>query len=127
MNIKQLEKAIKDSGLRKSDIISRSGISKGTLDNVLNGIDAKISTIESLAKVLGVKVGYFFDEEEISVRQAGRDYVERGKIEHKGTEYNAPVTLGSDKERELEKENADLRRQLIDAQQKIIKLMEERK
>ena len=36
-------------------------MSRTTLDNVLAGADAKISTIESLAKVLGVSIGYLFD------------------------------------------------------------------
>ena len=47
----------------KSQIAEKCNISRTTLDNVLAGSDAKISTIESLAKVLGVSVGCLFDEE----------------------------------------------------------------
>lgn len=60
MNFNKLEQLIKDSPLRKSDIIAQSGISKATLDNVLKGMDAKVSTIESIARVLGVSPAVFF-------------------------------------------------------------------
>ena len=126
LNICKLSKEIEKSKYSKMEIASKCGIDRKTIENVLAGRDPKLSTVVSLASILGLKISYLFDEE-IEVRQAGRDYVEDGKIEHKGTEYNAPVTIASDKERELEKENADLRRQLINAQQKIINLMEERK
>lgn len=111
--------------ITKAKLCATTGIARTTFDAILNGSDAKISTIEAISKVLKVKIGFLFDEE-IEVRQAGRDYVEDGKIEHKGTEYNGPVSISSDKEMELEKENAELKRMLIDAQNKIIKLMEER-
>lgn len=75
-----LERLIEESPLRKADIISQSGVSKGTLDNVLKGIDAKISTIEAIAKVLGVSPAIFFEEDKVEIRQAGRDYSERGQI-----------------------------------------------
>lgn len=58
-----------------------------------------------------------------TVKTAGRDYVEKGNISHSGTEYNGQVERASD----LVNENAELKRKLIEAQDKIIKLMEERK
>ncbi len=63
MNIKRLNELLNASKLNKVQIAERCGVSRTTLDNVLAGADAKISTIESLAKVLGVNVGYLFDEE----------------------------------------------------------------
>lgn len=61
MNINKLNNLIASSKLSKIQIAERCNISRTTLDNVLAGADAKISTIESLANVLGVNVGYFFD------------------------------------------------------------------
>lgn len=61
MNISKLDQLIKDSPLRKADIIAQSGISKATLDNVLKGMDVKVSTIEAIARVLGVSPAVFFD------------------------------------------------------------------
>lgn len=61
MNINKLNELINSSKLNKVQIAERCGVSRTTLDNVLAGADAKISTIESLAKVLGVGVGYLFD------------------------------------------------------------------
>lgn len=62
MNFSKLDQLIKNSPLRKSDIIAQSGISKATLDNVIKGMDAKVSTIEAIAQVLGVSPAVFFDE-----------------------------------------------------------------
>ena len=62
MDIKRLNKLINSSKLNKVQIAERCGISRTTLDNVLAGADAKISTIESLAKVLEINVGYLFND-----------------------------------------------------------------
>ena len=62
MNIQRLNKLINSSQLNKVQIAERCGISRTTLDNVLAGADAKISTIESLAKVLEINVGYLFND-----------------------------------------------------------------
>ncbi len=57
-----------------------------------------------------------------TVKTAGRDYVEKGNISHSGTEYNGQFEGTND----LVYENAELKRKLIEAQEKIIKLMEEK-
>ncbi len=123
LNICKLSKEIEGSKYSKMEIASKCGIDRKTIENVLAGRDPKLSTVVSLASILGLKISYLFDEE-IEVRQAGRDYVEDGKIEHKGTEYNGPVSIADS---DLAAENAELKRELIEAQRKIIKLMEERK
>lgn len=123
MNINKLNNLIDGKKTTKASIIKKTGISRPALDAILEGNDFKVSNLEKIANALCVSVGYFFDEDTEIIRQAGRDYVERGKIEHQGTEYNGPVTV----EGELAKENAELRRKLIEAQDKIIKLMEDRK
>lgn len=122
LNTKKIERAMAEGKVTKTKLCSATGIARTTFDAILNGSDAKISTIEAISKVLKIKIGFLFDEE-VEIREAGRDYVERGKIEHHGTEYNGPVAV----EGELAKENAELRRKLIEAQDKIIKLMEDRK
>ena len=123
LNISRLQKLIDEGRFRKADIIASSGISKGTLENVLKGLDPKVSTLQAIATAIGVSITYFFDEGgEIEVRNAGRDYVERGKIEHRGTEYNGSGTVESD----LREQIAQLKSQLED-KERIIKLMEDRK
>lgn len=62
MNVSKLKTMVEDGPLRKSDIIAQSGISKATLDNVLKGMDAKVSTIEAIARTLGVSPAVFFDD-----------------------------------------------------------------
>lgn len=61
MNINKLNEILNSSKLNKIQIAEKCNISRTTLDNVLSGADAKISTIESLAKVLDVQVGILFD------------------------------------------------------------------
>lgn len=123
MNIRKLNNLIDGKKITKASIIKKTGISRPALDSILDGNDFKVSNLEKIASALCVSVGYFFDEEVTQVREAGRDYVEKGKIEHKGSEYNGPVTVDDG----LAAENAELKRKLIEAQDKIIKLMEERK
>lgn len=60
MDFKLLNKLVNESKLGKAQVAEKAGISRTTLDNALNGADIKISTIESLADVLGVSPGVFF-------------------------------------------------------------------
>lgn len=89
LNTKKIEDAMASAKITKAEMFKRTGIGRTTFDAILSGSDARISTIEKIAKVLGVRVGYFFDEETLEVRQAGRDYVENDNSQHSGTEYHA--------------------------------------
>lgn len=62
MNISKLNKLVESSGLNKSQIATRCGISRTTLDNVLNGADVKLSTVEALARVLNVCIHELYDD-----------------------------------------------------------------
>lgn len=62
MNTERLNQLVEASSLNKSQIAKRCGISRTTLDHVLSGADAKVSTIENLAGVLCVNVGFLFDD-----------------------------------------------------------------
>lgn len=62
MNINRIKEAIKASKLGKSELSKLTKVSRTTIDNLLEGADVKVSTIESLAYVLKVPVGYFFDD-----------------------------------------------------------------
>lgn len=122
MNTKKLESLIDGKKFTKAKVIKATGISRPALDSILAGNDFKVSNLEKLARALNVKIGFLFDEEiEVEVRKAGRDYVERGKIEHKGPEYNG----SGYSEAVLLEQIASLKSQLAD-KEKIIKLMEER-
>lgn len=123
MNVRKLNSLIDGKQTTKASIIKKTGISRPALDSILDGNDFKVSNLEKIAKALNVSVGYFFDEEDIQIREAGRDYVENGNIEHKGTEYNGSVTSS---EADLRDQIATLKSQLAD-KERIIKLMEDRK
>lgn len=62
MNINRIKEAISASKLGKSELSKLTKVSRTTIDNLLEGADVKVSTIESLAYVLKVPVGYFFDD-----------------------------------------------------------------
>ncbi len=61
MNVQRILDIITSNKLSKIDIASKMKVSRTTLDNLLNGADVKVSTIENLAEVLGVSVAEFFE------------------------------------------------------------------
>lgn len=93
MNISRLSDLIDGKEITKAKVIKATGISRPALDAILQGNDFKVSNLEKIANALNVKVGYFFDEEVTEIREAGRDYVEKGKIEHYGAENNGSGTI----------------------------------
>ena len=60
MDFRLLNKLVNESKLNKAHIAEMANMSRTTLDNALNGADIKVSTIENLAKVLGVSASIFF-------------------------------------------------------------------
>ena len=66
LNVRKIEQAMSDAKITKAQLYSRTKIARTTLDAVLNGSDAKISTIETIANALGVPVSYFFDDQAIT-------------------------------------------------------------
>lgn len=100
------------------------GVSEQQIHLMVRKNSTKIETLEKIARVLNVSVSVFFDEDTTEIRQAGRDYVEDGKIEHKGTEYNGPVTIADEA---LRAENERLKEELLEAKQEIIDLLKERR
>lgn len=100
------------------------GVSEQQIHLMVRKNSTKIETLEKIARVLNVSVSVFFDEDTTEIRQAGRGYVEDGKIEHKGTEYNGPVTIADEA---LRAENERLKEELLEARKEIINLMKEKR
>lgn len=121
MNYNKLKEAVKRSKLQRKEIAERSNVTPKTIDNLLAGADPKVSTLEAVAKVVGIKIGLLFDEE-IEIRQAGRDYTENDRSKHFGTEYSGTI---SSTEADLRDQIAILKSQLQD-KERIIKLMEDK-
>lgn len=48
--------------ISKAQLIKNSGLTRVTIDKILKGGEVNVSTLEALAKGLGVTVGFFFDE-----------------------------------------------------------------
>lgn len=62
MKIAKLQALMSQSKINNSSLASLSGLSDVTISKILNGADAKISSIERIAGALHVPVGYFFDD-----------------------------------------------------------------
>lgn len=63
MNLRKLERLVKDSEMTKTQIAKKCGITRVTLENALQGGDIRVSILESIARVLQTPIGYLFDEE----------------------------------------------------------------
>jgi transcriptional regulator with XRE-family HTH domain len=112
MNIDRLNNLITSSTLNKVQLAEKCLISRTTLDNVLSGSDAKISTIEALAKALGVNVGYFFDDCEPN----NIAIATKGGNAHVGNKY---VNDGSVNEQLLTERISHLEKTLADKEQQL--------
>ena len=69
MNTKKLKKLFDTSTDRYGDA-RKMGTTYQNMQNILDGADLKVSTLEGIAKFYGVPVGYFFDEAEADGRKS---------------------------------------------------------
>ena len=68
MNLSKLKSAIEASSLTKKEIAIKSGISAQALNAILeHNTDPKVSNLESIANVVGLKMSYLFDETQIEI------------------------------------------------------------
>lgn len=93
--------------------IKRQNVAKTIFEK--SSLDSNI--LRNASMVLGINLFTCFFDDKKEIRAAGRDFVERGKIEHKGSEYS-----GSS-EADLRDQIAQLKSQLAD-KERIIKLLE---
>ncbi len=117
LNTSKLEEAMQQNKVTKARLCSITGIARTTLDAILNGGDAKISTVETLAKALKLRIGFLFDEEEfnIQVQASGGS----------AASLTGAATINADNEKmaKLKTELKYLREKLAD-KEKIISLYE---
>lgn len=98
MNIKKLEALINNSKLNKVQIAKESGISRTTLQKVLEGADVKISTLEALARVLNVPLAEFFSDVTTKVNTDSHVFVDDKRLEHSIVPlYDIDVSAGLQK------------------------------
>lgn len=70
MNLGRLKSAIDTSGLTKKEIAMKSGISPQALHGILeNNADPKVSNLESIANVVGIKMSVLFDESNVEINE----------------------------------------------------------
>lgn len=121
-NLYLIKQLVEKKNMTIAELASRVGVSEQQIHLMCRKNSTKIETLEKVCRVLKVNISYFFDEdlsEVHEVRQAGRDYVEEGNIEHHGTEYAGGVSIEAD----LREQIAQLKSQLAD-KERIIKLLE---
>ena len=81
MNVQRIVDIITSNKLSKIDIASRMKVSRTTLDNLLNGADVKVSTVENLAEVLGVDVAEFFRSDDNATSLSNINKVDLNDLE----------------------------------------------
>lgn len=81
MNVQRIVDIITSNKLSKIDIASRMKVSRTTLDNLLNGADVKVSTVENLAEVLGVDVAEFFSSDKKTPSLSNKSVVDMNELE----------------------------------------------
>lgn len=116
LNTKKIELEMTRAKTTKSKLCAKINIARSTLDSILNGGDARISTVEAIASALNVPLITFFDEDSSDSRQAGRDYIEGS---------GARITNGSETEVAALRELADERKERIEELKKRIKELED--
>ena len=101
MRIDRLNVLIKNSPLNKTQIAEKSAISRTTLDNILAGSDAKVSTIENLCRVLGVSTSYLFEGESIYIGQISGDGAGVDSVNNDPGIINRFLSIIEEKDRQL--------------------------
>ena len=68
MNVSKLKSAIDASSLTKKEIAIKSGITPQALNGILeHNVDPKVSNLEAVANVVGIKMSVLFDEGTIEI------------------------------------------------------------
>ncbi len=120
MNYRKLHKLIEERKVKKADLIRKTGLSKTTIDYVLNGNDFRVSTLEKIAAALHVRVGFFFDEE------VNEQYNATGEqsfaVKHIANVDQRRQSAGVEVD-ELKATIASLQQQLLEARAEIIELL----
>ena len=83
MNTKKLSKLFEASTDKYGDA-RKMGTTYQTIQNILDGADLKVSTLEGIANFYHVPVGYFFDEAEADGRRAHEVEIAKLKGQIKG-------------------------------------------
>lgn len=65
MNLNKIKEYIEEEGLGLVSLASKMKTSRVALENLLNGADVRISTVEALANALGVKVTDLFNNDKL--------------------------------------------------------------
>lgn len=125
MNVAKLQLLMSQSKINNSNLASMSGLSDVTISKILNGADAKISSIERISEALKVPVGYFFDDSPVTQVNLGKSNVTVGR------DNNGQISVSECQDRledallEIEhlKELIDGKNKLIEEKERLINVL----
>lgn len=125
MKVAKLQALMSQSKVNNSSLASLSGLSDVTISKILNGADAKISSIERIAEALNVPVGYFFDDSTVNQVNSGKSNVLVGR------DNNGQISVSECQDRledallEIEhlKEIIEAKDKLIDEKERLINVL----
>lgn len=106
-----------------AEIARKLNVSQQSLNQTLNAADIKSGFIECVAQVYRRPISYFFEDEKIEIREAGRDYVERGKIENNGILEHINELNAKDSEIALLKERNSALESLLAEKERTIQIL----
>lgn len=128
MNVSKLHGLIDGKNITKAYILKETGITRPTLDFILEGKDFKVSNLEKIAKALKVPVGYFFDED-IKVEEYhsyGEKSISAKNIKQINQDANSNANQNIELINNLRLQIDKLQKELLDARAEIIELMKEK-
>jgi len=114
MNIKKLRDLMKIKKISQREISSKIGMTQSGFSSAVISGDFKVSTLERIAKVLEVPVGYFFDETGIN------------GVNQKAVGLNINQNSGNNNNNnDCQKEISKLKQQVEEGLQRELKLKDE--
>ena len=71
LNYNKIKSVFEKSKYSKREVAGKCGLSRPTLDGLLDGADVKVSTLVAFASVFELPMSFLFDEETQSTNQGG--------------------------------------------------------
>lgn len=88
INIHKIQDRITELDLTKKQLVENSGLTRVTLDKILDGGEINVKSLEKLANGLGVNVGFFFDD---NIADRGKQQIGDYNNRHASHDYGVNV------------------------------------
>lgn len=118
MNTNKLRMVMRERKMTRKALTLATGLSGATIDRLLDGADVRVSTVEIVAKVLGVTVASLLEEVPLSEPPAAPSASVTGHHNNTAVDGTLTITTG-------DAERVSTLEQLVATQQKYITMLEQ--